>query len=220
MQNSNSLIVGITGGMGTGQTTLAKFLEEMGVKIIYADKIAHHIVNRDAEVKKNLRKAFGNNIYTRNGKLKRKLLGGMVFNDENRVQLLNKIVHPPMAAQIIEEIERARESGKYPIIALDAPLIFEADLEKMFDTIVVVTSKMANRISRIEQRDGLPKKEIMRRIRKQLPVEEKAKWADFVVRNDGTIDDLKKKAAALHKQLLNQAKKSRPFYSSLKPTVI
>lgn len=220
MQTSNSLIAGITGGMGCGQTTLAKFLEEMGFKIIYADKIAHQIVNKDTEVRKQLRQAFGKNIYTRNGKLKRKLLAGIVFNDENRVHLLNKIVHPPMAAQIIEEIEKARESGKYPVIGVDAALIFEANLEKMFDVIVVVTSKMPYRISRIQQRDDIPQKEIMKRIRKQLPIEEKSRWADFVIRNDGTIDDLKKKAEALHKQLLNLAKRSRPFYSNVKPTVI
>jgi len=201
MKDNNSLIVGITGGMGCGQTTLAKFLEEQGAKIIYADSVAHRIVDSDVEVRKALIKAFGKNIYSRYGKLKRQLLGKIVFIDENRLRLLNNIVHPPMVGQIIEEVEQARESGRYPIIGIDAALIFEANIEKMFDVIVVVVSKMSNRVQRIKKRDDLPQKKIMERIRRQIPVDEKSKWADYVIQNDENMVTLKSKAKTLYKQL-------------------
>lgn len=212
MNGNNSLIVGITGGMGCGQTTLAKFLEEQGAKIIHADSIAHRIVDSDAEVRKALINAFGRNIYTRYGKLKRQLLGKIVFNDESQLRLLNRIVHPPMVGHIIDEIEKARESGRYQIIGIDAALIFEANIEKMFDEIVVVVSKMSNRIERIKKRDDLPQKKIMERIRQQIPVDEKSKWADYIIQNDEDIISLKNKAKVLFRQLTEgkkQARKSR-----------
>lgn len=209
MNGNNSLIVGITGGMGCGQTTLAKFLEEQGAKIVYADAIAHRIVDSDPEVRKQLTKAFGRNIYTRYGKLKRKVLGKVVFNDENQLHLLNGIVHPPMAAEIIEQIERAKESGKYAIIGVDAPLIFEANIERMFDVMVVVVSKMSNRVQRIKNRDDLPQKKIMERIRTQIPVDEKSKWADYVIQNDENLVELKSKAGILYKQLSGRGKPAK-----------
>jgi dephospho-CoA kinase len=208
MKPNNSTIIGITGGTGCGQTTLAKFLEEQGAKIIYADSIAHRIADSDAGVRKQLSKAFGRQIYTRYGKLKRKVLGKIVFNDENRLRLLNRIVHPPMVGQIVEDIEKARESGSYPIIGVDAALIFEANIEKMFDAIVVVVSKMNNRVQRIKNRDELPQKKIMERIRMQIPVDEKSKWADFVIQNDDDIGSLKNKAKALYKQLCGRERQA------------
>lgn len=216
MKNSNKPIVGITGGMGCGQSIFAKFLKEQGAKIISADRIAHRIVDENAEVKKELQKVFGRNIYTRNGKLKRNYLARIVFNDENKTRRLNQIVHPYMVGQIIDEIEKARESGKYPIVGIDAALIFEGNLEKIFNVIIVVTSKMSNRIERIKKRDNLPRKEILERIKKQIPIEEKAKWADFVIRNDESIDSLRNKAKILYRKLAGKRKGKGQYQSSNK----
>ena len=213
MKGKTSMIVGITGGMGSGQTTLAKFLEEQGAKIIYADLIAHRIADSDAEVRKQLSAAFGRQIYTRYGKLKRKVLGKIVFNDENRLRLLNRVVHPPMVGQIVEEIEKAKETGNYAVIGIDAALIFEANIEKMFDAIVVVVSKMSNRILRIKNRDDLPQRKIMERIRTQIPIDEKAKWADFVIQNDDDLISLKSKAKVLYKQLSGRERHAPKNYA-------
>jgi dephospho-CoA kinase len=205
----NSLIVGITGGMGCGQTLFTKFLREQSAKTISADYIAHKIVDENREVKKELKRAFGRNIYTRSGKLKRKLLAKNIFADENKVRLLNRIVQPPLVGQIIDRIENARESNKYNLIGVDATLIFESNIEKMFDAIIVVTSKMSNRIERIKKRDNLHHKEIMQRIRKQIPIEDKVKWADFVVRNDDSIGSLKNNAKILYKKLTEKNSQSK-----------
>lgn len=205
----NCLIIGITGGMGCGQTLFTKFLREQGAKIISADYIAHKIVDESSEVKKELKRAFGRSIYTRSGKLKRKLLAKTIFTDENKVRLLNRIVQPPLVGQIIDRIENARESNKYNLISVDATLIFESNIEKMFDSIIVVTSKMNNRIERIKKRDNLSHKEIMQRIRKQIPIEDKVKWADFVVKNDDSIGSLKNNAKILYKKLTENNKQSK-----------
>ena len=209
MNSNNCKVIGVTGGMGCGQTLFTKFLKEEGAKTISADQVAHQIVDENPELKKELRKAFGRNIYTRSGKLKRKLLAKIVFKDENKIRLLNRIIQPVMVGKIIDKIEQARESRQYQLIFVDAALIFEANLEKMFDSIIVVTSKMSDRIERIKKRDGITNKEIMDRIRKQIPIEDKVKWADFVIKNEDGIGNLKNNARTMYKKLIENNRESK-----------
>ncbi|MEJ2636886.1 MAG: dephospho-CoA kinase [Calditrichia bacterium] len=197
----NSIVVAVTGGMGCGQSTVCNFLEKMGIKVINADMVAKQEVENNEEIKKELRKAFGRNIFYRNGKLNRKLLANIAFSDEAKTNRLNKIVHPQMVARILDLIEEARESGEYSIIAVDAALIYELSLEHMFDAIVVVASRMGLRIERIKQRDKLSEKEIVDRIKKQIPIEDKIKWADFVVQNNRDLKALEKQTGALYNKL-------------------
>jgi len=209
MNKEKPLVVAITGGMGCGQSTVAKYFEKFGAKVINADLVARQVVDSDPEVKEELKKAFGRRIFYRNGKLNRKLLANIVFEDQLKTSRLNKIVHPRMVARIVEEIEQARESGKYPLIAIDAALVYELNLEHMFDYVVVVTSKMSNRIRRIKERDGLSEKDIINRINKQLPIEDKMRWADFVIQNNGTLEELEEKTKKVFQQILKKSIPSR-----------
>lgn len=207
IKQEDVVLVAITGGIGCGQSSVAKFLEEMGVKIINADKMAHKVVNEEPEAKDEIRKNFGKKVFYRNGKLNRKLLGRIVFEDEAKTQLLNKIVHPRMVSRIIDEIEEARDAGKFKVIAIDAALIYEIHLEHMFDAVVVVSSRMKNRIQRIVTRDGLSEKEIRDRISKQIPIEDKVKWADFVINNNSSLEQLKKRSVSLYHKLIKKPRR-------------
>ncbi|RMH74740.1 MAG: dephospho-CoA kinase [Calditrichaeota bacterium] len=198
-------IVGITGGIGTGQTTVAKMFEKFGAKVIHADDIARRVVEEDREVKAEIRQAFGNEVFTRNGHVNRKKLAQIVFEDEAKTHRLNQIVHPRMVSRIVDELEEARDSGKYPMIAIDAALIYEANLEQMFDAVVVVTARLKDRIQRIRERDGLSEKEIRDRISRQIPVEEKVKWADYVLRNTADLKELEKHARRVYQLILRGA---------------
>jgi dephospho-CoA kinase len=207
MQKRKTIVVAITGGMGTGQSTVCKFLEKYGVKSINADNVAKKEIERNKNIQVELKKTFGSRIFYRNGKLNRKLLAKIAFSDEIKTIHLNKIVHPRMISAIINIIEEAKESQKYPIIVVDAALIYELSLEHVFDAVVVVTAGMKNRLERLKTRDNISEKEISERINKQLPVEEKVQWADYVIKNNGSIDDLKNQTHRLFQELKKLSRK-------------
>ncbi len=207
MERKNSIVVAVTGGMGCGQSTVCEFLEKMGARVINADSVAKKEIERNEEIQKELKKAFGSRIFYRNGKLNRKLLARLAFSDSTKTQRLNHIVHPRMVAGILDLIEETRELGKYAIIVVDAALIYELNLEHMFDAVVVVASGMQDRIQRIKLRDKLTEPEIVDRINKQLPIEEKAKWADFIIQNNRDLKTLENRARGVYQRLLKLAEK-------------
>lgn len=195
------LIIAVTGGMGCGQSTVCKILRRKGVKVINADQAAKQEIESNPEIKSELKNAFGSRVFYQNGKLNRKYLARIAFSDEAKTQRLNRIVHPQMVSRIIEMIEEARESGKYKIIAVDAALIYELNLESMFDAVVVVIARLKQRIERIKARDKLSEKEIVDRINKQLPIHDKVKWADFVVYNYADLQKLEQNVNRLYRSL-------------------
>lgn len=207
MKKRRPLVIAVTGGMGTGQSSVCQFLHYLGAKAINADKIAKREIENNAAVQKELKKTFGAKIFYPNGKLNRKLLARLAFADEAKTVRLNKIVHPQMVSRIIEIIENARDSGRYSMIVVDAALIFELSLENMFDAIVVVTSKMQNRLERIKLRDKLTDKEISDRMSKQIPIEDKMQWADYLIENNGTLKQLEENTKKLFHQLKGHARK-------------
>lgn len=199
--STKSKVIAVTGGMGCGQSTVCNFLERMGARVINADIEAKREIESNPEIKKELRSAFGGRVFYQNGKLNRKYLVQIAFSDVAKTQRLNKIVHPQMVSRVIEKIESARESGKYKIIAVDAALVYEINLEHMFDAVVVVAAKMKDRIERIKQRDRLSEKEVINRINKQIPIDEKKKWADFVVNNYSSLEKLEELTRDLYRKL-------------------
>jgi dephospho-CoA kinase len=207
MKKSRPSVIAVTGGMGTGQSSVCKILQQLGAKTINADIVAKREIENNAAVQKELKKTFGAKVFYRNGKLNRKLLARLAFADEAKTVRLNKIVHPQMVARIIDMIENARDSGRYSMIVVDAALIYELSLENMFDAVVVVASKMKYRIERIKQRDKLGDKEISDRMSKQIPIEDKMAWADYLIENNGTLEQLEGKVRKLFHQLKNKRRK-------------
>ncbi len=205
----DALIVAVTGGIGCGQSTVAKFLEKQGAKIIDADAIGHAVVNSDESVRREIRRQLGNQYFFQNGRLNRRLLGQAVFEDERKLYKLNQIVHPRMVSRIIEKIETAKNSGRGPVIVIDAALVYEINIENIFDAVVVVSSRMRERIARVKKRDRLTEKEIRDRISKQIPVQEKARWADYVIYNNSTLERLEERSKQIYRELLKKTKKMK-----------
>jgi dephospho-CoA kinase len=198
---TNPKVIAVTGGIGSGQTTVCNIFQTLGCKIIDVDIKAKQIIQKDISLQRELKKAFGNDIFFKDGSLNRKHLAHLAFRDEAKTLELNKIIHPRMVAEVIEEMETARFSQRYPLIIVDAALIFEISIEKMFDAVIVVYAKLNNRIKRVMERDDLKRAEVLARVRRQIPLEDKKEWADFVLDNNGTTDDIAKQVENIYEEL-------------------
>ena len=202
MKYKNPLIIGVTGGMGSGQSTVCSFFEERGAKVINADIEAKNVIKRNKALQSDLKKVFGADIFDRNRRLNTKRLAELAFKDELSTRKLNLLVHPRMVEILVEKMEKARFSGKYPIIVIDAALIFEISIERNFDYIVVVNAPARQRQQRVFQRDKISRKDFNDRVDKQIALEDKVEWGDFVIDNNSTIDALKAASQEVYNKLL------------------
>jgi len=183
-------IVGLTGGIGSGQSTVAEFFKSFGAVIINADTVGNDLL-LDKDMKDKIVKEFGSGILNDKDEVERKTLGEIVFNNEEYLHRLNALMHPVMIERICERINGIIGERRYKMVVVDAALIFEAGKEEKFDYIITVSSKLEERIKRIKQRDKLQDKEINKRIHSQMPLEEKVKRADFVITNDCSFKELR-----------------------------
>lgn len=203
---SNPLVVAVTGGIGSGQSTVCDFLKEWYCKVITADIKAKQVIQKDRKLQSELRKEFGNDVFVKPNVLNTKKLAEAAFRDEFSTQKLNQIVHPRMVESLIEEMEQARFSGKYPLIVVDAALIYEISIENMFDAVIVVDAPVRLREKRVMERDSMTRNEFRSRLNKQIPLEDKVSWADYVIKNDGTVDNLKQKSKTIFNLLMQDHK--------------
>ncbi len=206
------LIVGLTGGVASGKTTVSRVLKEEGAYIIDADQMARELVRPHTPAWRKLVRAFGKDILREDGSLHRKKLADKVFTNLRQRKLLNQILHP----RIRKEMERrAKEIGqKDPeaVVVIDAPLLVELGDHRKMDKLIVVISTQTQQIERLKERDGISSEEALRIFSSQMPVEDKVKLADFVIRNEGSLQETKKKTREVYKELKKvvvQTKKTR-----------
>jgi dephospho-CoA kinase len=206
---TNPKVIAVTGGIGSGQSTVCQIFQSLGCKIIDVDVKAKQIIQKDKSLKKELRKAFGDEIFFKDGSLNRKHLAHLAFRDQAKTLELNKIIHPRMVAEVVEEMETARFSERYPLIIVDAALIFEISIEKMFDAVIVVYAKLDKRLKRVMVRDDLKRAEVLARVQRQIPLEDKKAWADYTIDNNGTTEDLKKQVESIFEELVSDIKTAK-----------
>ena len=180
------LKIGLTGGIGCGKSLVAKFLKQEGIPIINADQIAKEIINSNPEVKSKLIAEFGAHIYTSVGMLNRKKVAEIIFANNKAREKINAIVHPYVIQRQEEKLEQIEKKGQTDIAGVEAALIYEAHAEHQFDFMVIVSAPQELVIERLQNRDGLTRTEIMKRIRSQMPIEEKINRADYVIHNEGS----------------------------------
>lgn len=184
------MIIGLTGGIASGKSTVSAYLAELGAIIIDADKIAHEIMEKGKTAYWQVIEAFGREILAENGEIDRSRLGKIVFNELEKKKILEEITHPQVIREMREKIEEYRAENK--VIVLDIPLLFEAGLEFMVDEIWVVYVDRGTQLQRLMARDGLSYEEANKRIQAQMSLEKKRDLADFVINNKGNIEDLKR----------------------------
>lgn len=186
-----TLTVAVTGGIGSGKTEFCGFLAEKGYPVINADKKAKDILHGNDSVRKKIIKAFGQESYGPKG-VNTAFLAEKVFKDPDAVATINSIVHPVVIKEIDEEVKEYSKNNKF--VFVEAALIYEAEMEAMFDYVVLITAPVEERVKRVLQKGKITEGDIRKRIENQIPDEEKKEWADFTFENNAGLDELKKKA--------------------------
>lgn len=180
-----TVIVGLTGGIAMGKTTISQFLKSKAIPVVDADQIAHEILTVD-EVKVKLMDTFGESILDKNQNIDRRKLGPIVFNDQRQLEKLNIIVQPYIRTEIVRQLDTFSANK---VVVLDAPVLFEQGYEKMVDYLMVIKTSAQIQVERLMQRDSLNEIDAQKRIQAQMPIEEKVKKADIVIDTSGTIEE-------------------------------
>ena len=203
------MVVGVTGGIASGKTTVCRVFEAQGAKVVDADRIGRAVVEADFEILKALRAAFGADMLTPQGALDRRKLGKLVFADPEARAKLERIVHPPLLLRLREEIRKALSEDQDRPVLVDAALIVECGIANWFDVVVTVRTSEEKQIARLMRRNTLSRKEALDRIRSQLSDAEKAKAAAFVILNDGDMDQLRRRALEVWREINATSEKKR-----------
>lgn len=190
------LLVGLTGNIAAGKTTVAQLLSERGATIIDADILARRAVERGTPAYDKIVHRWGSTVLGLDGLIDRAALRRLVFNDHEQLEKLNGIVHPEVERQRATLVDEARERGDR-IVICDIPLLFEARLVDGFDKVILVDATRPRRLERLVHERGLPEAEAMKVIAAQMPAELKRARADHIIDNNGTIADLEQRVRAV-----------------------
>lgn len=184
-------VIIVTGTIGSGKSTVTALFQRNGAFCASADEFARRVVEPGSEGLSKVVEAFGSEVLTPDGRLDRRALGQIVFTNPEKRSLLESILHPRIGELTRKTFQEALSSRQYDILIYDCPLFFETELHKTkFRSVIVVTASKEVSISRIVKRDGLTAEEAERRLEAQIPIEEKAAQADFVIENSGTLEQL------------------------------
>ena len=196
------LVIGLTGGIGTGKSEVSRILRELGATVIDADRVGHEAYRPHAQIWQEVVDAFGEGILQPTGEIDRKRLGAIVFSDPAARGRLNSIMHPGMAEMIQERISQLRQQGT-EVVVVDAALLVEAGWDPLVDEIWVTYSSEEVVMERLRQRNNtqggepLSEEDIRSRIRSQIPFEERSRHAHALVRNSGSLDELQGEVESL-----------------------
>lgn len=173
--------VGLTGGIGSGKTTVASVFSTLGVPVYNSDKEARIIINKDPQAIEQIKRLFGNEIY-KNNELDRKAVASIVFNDSAKLKALNDIVHPKVGEHFNLWCNKYQNE---PYIIKETAVLFSANLQNTLDSVIVVVANESTRISRVMKRDNVAKEAVEERIKNQMSSDEMEQRADFVINNSG-----------------------------------
>jgi dephospho-CoA kinase len=198
------LLVGLTGGIGSGKSTMARMLEKRGAVVFDADLLAREAVAPGTPGFDQVVERFGPNVLAPGGGLDREALASIVFSDPAARRDLEGIVHPEVRRMFAEGCEEYRDSDR--VVVFSAPLLVETGMHTAFDRLIVVSAPVATQIERLMRDRGMAERDVQARIAAQLPLEAKAEVADILVDNEGTLEDLERRVERVWRDLDDQAR--------------
>ena len=202
--------IGLTGGIGSGKSTVARLLEKLGAAVLDADAIVHELQGPRQRLAAEIGKSFGSQVLRSDGSVNRAALGVLVFRDPAARKRLNQLVHPHVGGEIARRLQAARSAG-VPVLVLDIPLLLETRDPSLsarsllgIDAVVVVWVPLETQIARLMQRDHFSREEALQRINAQMPLDEKRLLADHVIDNSGTPEETGRQVRALWRRLAGE----------------
>ena len=194
-------VLGVTGGIASGKTTVANMLEELGAPMIDFDVVARQVVEPGTEAWREIVDTFGKEVLQKDGNLDRKRLSGIVFQDEDKRRRLEQITHPRIVDKFFYRANEIAEEHPDSIIQAVIPLLFEVNLRYVVDKVLLVYVPRHKQIERLLRRDNISREEAARILDAQLAIDEKARRADFVIHNEGSLDETKEQVVELWEKL-------------------
>ncbi len=195
------LKVGLTGGIGSGKSSVSALFNTWGSYIFDADSIAKEILNKNETAQSEIIAEFGTDVLGISGQIEKSKLARIAFQNEDHQLRLNTIIHPYVFAEIDSKVDKVLAAGKHNVFVVDAALIYESGADMHMDYVIVVTSHLKLRTERVMTRGNLTRDEFLRRLELQWSDEDKVHMADFVIHNNGTEDDLLKEAKKVYSLL-------------------
>lgn len=199
-----ALIIGLTGGIVSGKSTVARMFKDLGAKIVDADKLGHKVILPQGAAWKRIIKIFGKDILQKDQTINRKKLGKIVFANQNLLKKLNKITHPEIIKLIKKEINLVKDNSKEEkkILIIEAALIYETKIDRLMDKIIVVYLDEEEQLKRLIKRNNLSEKEALQKIKSQIPLKEKIEIADYVIDNSNSLDKTKEQVETIWQEIV------------------
>jgi dephospho-CoA kinase len=202
------LLVGLTGGIASGKSLVARVFKDLGAHLIDADRIVHELLEPDQEAGREVLDFFGKEFLLPDGRINRRKLGEIVFKDAEKRAWLNKCLHPRVFEAYQAQVRQARSRSPRAVVVLDAALLIETGYQRKMDRVVVVYAEPEQQLERLIRRDRFTKEEALARIGSQMPLAEKRGYADYVIDNTGTRDRTEQQAREVYAKLKQEAEKT------------
>lgn len=199
----NLIRIAITGGIASGKTSVCRVFQELGAFVVNADAIVHELLSPKTDLGQQVIRLLGNVL--ENGKLSRRMIADKVFKDPESLHALEQLLHPAVLQKIEELYQTACRQNKYSLFVVESPLLFEIGQDPFYDIIITVAAEDSTARQRF-QAEGFSDEEYVRRMKRQLPPDQKAKRADYVIHNDGSLEHLRKTVIELNQRIQNQKK--------------
>lgn len=184
------MIIGLTGGIASGKSTISLILEELGAYIIDVDEVGRNVVQKGEKAYNEIVQYFGDQIVMANGEINRKILGRIVFSNEEELKMLNSITHPQIIAKVKEIIEQHRSNGN-EVIVVDAAILIEMGLNSICDSVWLVTVDKKTQLQRLMERDRFSYDDAQNRINAQFSDDKKSQYSDVIIDNTKSLEELK-----------------------------
>lgn len=205
----DSLVIAVTGGIASGKSTVSRMLEQLGAPLIDLDVLARQVVEPGRPAWKEIVDFFGKEVLLQDGRIDRKKLSNVVFQDEEKRRKLESLTHPRILDEMYRQIDEIASRDPEAIIQVGIPLLFELNLQYRFHRILLVYARREVQKRRLVERDGVSESSAENILDAQLPIEEKVAHADFVIRNEGTVEETEAQVEALWKQLKEEQRKRK-----------